>query len=854
MPTQLLIDGHSLLFRAYHALLQQNLRTQDGRPTGTIHGFLSMVIKVIEGEHPDRVIVAYDGPQKTFRHDQYLAYKANRAESPDEFRQQVPVALDIIRHLGIPTVMVEGFEADDVIASLTMMGKSHGYRTLIVTGDRDLLQLVDDDVLVLLTARTGISDLDRMDQTKVREKMGVEPAQVPDFKGLMGDSSDNIPGVPGIGAQSAKELLRRYENIEEIIRRLPELENNRWIKALSHHTEDARTYRDLATVVRDVPLEWPNVTEPFSFQVDDALLLLLDEWELKAIQRRILKAAGHGVNEIVVEKAEPEPVSQKLSVEYQLVSWENLGQGSARLVVWLNEAEELWVMDDQARIARYENGAWPQSSLWAWDSKRLYHWWIKEGRQEIPVKEDGKLQAYLLDSENGHYDLNSVAQRCHLGIPLSPPECLITIEHLIKQQAGEIEKWGLDRLYREVELPLSLVLAEMEENGIHVDRRELEALGKELELSIHSVQQEIYDLASVEFNINSPQQLGDVLFVKLNLPRAKKTKTGGYSTDAETLEKIAPLHPIVEKILFYRQLMKIKGTYVEGVLPLIGSDNRVHTTFHQTGTATGRLSSSDPNMQNIPVRLPLGRRVRRVFVPGPGRTFLAADYSQIELRILAHLSGDEHLIDAFWHGEDIHRRTAAEIFNIPIDQVDSTWRNRAKAVNFGIVYGISDFGLARDTGVSRREAKDYINRYFSRYPKLKEYFDGVIEKARTEGIVRTIMGRMRPLQDIHAKNRARRMYAERMAMNTAIQGSAADLIKIAMVSIRELSLSQHLQSRLVLQVHDELIWDAVDQEMNLLAELAEKAMTQAMTLTVPLVVEFKKGHTWEDMQPWDRAL
>ncbi len=394
----------------------------------------------------------------------------------------------------------------------------------------------------------------------------------------------------------------------------------------------------------------------------------------------------------------------------------------------------------------------------------------------------------------------------------------------------------------------------MEENGIYVDRRELQALGEELDLSIQGVQQQIYELAGLEFNINSPQQLGDILFVKLNLPTAKRTKTGGYSTDAETLEKISPLHPIVEHILFYRQLMKIKGTYVEGVLPLIGVDDRVHTTFHQTGTATGRLSSSDPNMQNIPVRVPLGRRVRSVFVPDSGRSFLAADYSQIELRILAHLSGDEHMIEAFWNEEDIHRRTAAEIFNIPIDQVDSTWRNRAKAVNFGIVYGISDFGLARDTKVSQQEAKDYIARYFNRYPRLKEYFDSIIEKARIEGLVRTIMGRIRPLRDIHSKNRARRMYAERMAMNTAIQGSAADLIKIAMVSIHDIASRQHLHSRLVLQVHDELIWDAVDEEMDLLAEQAEKAMTQAMDLKVPLVVEFKKGLNWEYMEPWSRTV
>ena len=845
MPTQLLIDGHSLLYRAYHALLTQDLKTKDNTPTGAIHGFLSMVIKVITGEQPDRVIVAYDGPHKTFRHDQYDAYKANRLESPDDFRQQVPLALDIVRRLGIPTVMVDGFEADDVIGTLTVMGKRKGYHTLIVSGDRDLLQLVDDDVKVLLTTRTGISDLDRMDPAKVQEKLGVRPDQIPDFKGLMGDTSDNIPGVRGIGEQSAKELLRRYDSVESIIQHVPELGNSRWIKALTGHEEEARTYRNLAQIVCSVPLKWPSTSEPFAFRVDDEAKSLLDKLELHAISRRLLK------DRAPVMAPSTSPSTSLLSRPHQVVPWDGLHPGSPYLIV-AEEGGQIWAMDQDGHIAQYIQGPWPKVPLWTWDSKRIYHLWLQKNMDGPSFSEDGSLQSYLLDSEQGHYDLAFVASLYHISIPQTVEEALITTEHLIGQQAQKIEAQALETLYREVELPLSRVLAEMEAVGMYVDRDQLTALGQELDESIHAVQNDIYDLALEDFNINSPQQLGEVLFVKLNLPSAKRTKTGGFSTDAETLEKIAPLHPIVDKILFYRQLMKIKGTYVEGLLPLIGADNRVHTTFHQTGTATGRLSSSEPNLQNIPVRLPLGRRVRGVFAASPERTFLAADYSQIELRMLAHLSGDDHLIEAFWNGEDIHRRTAAEIFNIPFDQVDRTWRNRAKAVNFGIVYGISDFGLARDTGVSLHEAKDYIARYFGRYPKLKAYFDRVIETARTEGVVRTVMGRVRPLKDIHSRNRARRMYAERMAMNTAIQGSAADLIKIAMVNLREQCRARNLQSQLVLQVHDELIWDSVDGEMPKLAQLADAAMTSAMDLRVPLVVEFKRGRTWENMIPWQR--
>ncbi len=847
MPTQLLIDGHSLLFRAYHALSRQNLQTTDGTPTGAIHGFLSMVLKVAEQEHPDRIIIAYDGPHKTFRHEQFPDYKGTRKASPEDFRIQVPYALEIVRHLGIPTMMVDGFEADDVIGTLSAMGSARGYNSLIVTGDRDLLQLVSPQVLVLLTVRAGVSELERMDAEKVVEKLGVSPEQVPDLKGLMGDVSDNIPGVRGIGEHSATVLIQRYRSIDRIIDNLPQIENPRWVKALTNHEEEARQCRDLATIVCDVPLQWPEVDEPFTLQADDTARELIERFQLHAIRRRIDPPASSAVPDGAALDG-----LRVIGGVWETVEWEQLSADASHWTAY-EEHGDIWVMDGHGATALWKGQQWPDTALWGWHGKAVYRQVLARGSDCPAFSEDGQLQAYLLNAELGQYDLGAIAQQQGIRPPASPSETLAVIDALVTKFAPSIAGQGLEPLYRDIELPLSRVLAEMEAAGMCVDRERLEGLGRELDESVKMLQAEIFSLAGMDFNINSPQQLGDVLFGKLSLPSAKRTKSGNYSTDADTLEKIAPLHPIVEQVLMYRQLMKIRGTYVEGMLPLIGADGRVHTTFHQTGTATGRLSSSDPNLQNIPVRLPLGRRVRSVFVPSPGRTLLAADYSQIELRILAHLSGDENLIQAFWNGEDIHRRTAAEIFNIPFDEVDSTWRSRAKAVNFGIVYGISDFGLARDTGVSQREAKEYIARYFARYPQLKVYFDGVIEAAREEGVVRTIMGRRRPLADIAAHNRARRMYAERMAVNTAIQGSAADLIKIAMVRLAGRLFAERVKSQLVLQVHDELIWDTVAGEEQALAAWAKDAMTGAMDLRVPLVVEFKQGATWESMRPWDGA-
>ncbi|MCY0897761.1 MAG: DNA polymerase I [Firmicutes bacterium] len=844
MPTQLLIDGHSLLFRAYHAL--PPLATQTGIPTGAIHGFTSMLLKVVDQEKPDRLVVVFDAPEVTFRHEQYEAYKAQREEAPDDFRQQVPHLVQLLESMGVPVLAVGGFEADDTLGTLAVMGEERGYRSLIVTGDRDLLQLVNEATEVLLTLRSGISDLQRMNRVKVKEKMGVWPEQIPDLKGLMGDGSDNIPGVPGIGQKSAIALLEQYGSIEEIIQHLNELSNPRWHSALAAHQEEARRYRDLATIVTTVPIDWPTLVEPFQWKRDGELVDLLGRLELHQVQQRLGLVAAPPQNK--AKRAPQKIVPALMEVNLAQFAWEC----DEPLGLWA-AGDEIWVYHPRQHYVAH--GQWqdlprPSPAFVSWGVKSLYRAAYQAHRPLPQFVGDVKLAAYLLDSERREYDLEKLGTEWGFPQPTSPAERVQVLWHLEQALAARLKEQDLDSLYQHVELPLARVLARMEAVGVAVDPGRLEGLGHEVLDLIRAKEEDIFRHAGMAFNINSQRQLGEVLFDRLGLPALKKTKTG-WSTDAETLENLRMLHPIVDDILEYRQLVKIHGTYVEGLLPLIGTDGRLHTTFHQTVTATGRLSSSDPNLQNIPVRLPLGRRVRSVFVPSPRRIFVAADYSQIELRMLAHLAGDDNLRQAFWEGEDIHRRTASEIFNVPLEAVDETWRSRAKAVNFGIIYGISDFGLSRDTGVSRSEARDYIDRYYQRYPSLKEFFESVLDQARNNGYVKTILGRRRWLPDILSKNRARRQYAERMAMNTVIQGSAADLIKVAMVRIDAEMQAQAYRSDMIIQVHDELIWDAVVEEARQLVRMATDHMKTALTLTVPLVVEVKWGHNWEQMMSWE---
>lgn len=839
MRRALLVDGHSLLFRAYHAL--PPLNRADGTPTGAVYGFAQMLLKAVEDTRPNAVVVAFDAHAPTFRHDAYEQYKANREAAPDDFHVQTPLTKDLLDQMGVVHLERPGYEADDILGSLAVRGQEEGWEILILTGDRDLLQLVRPGVIVLLTGRGGLTQIERLDAEGVMKKLGVRPDQVPDLKGLMGDTSDNIPGVPGIGEKSAVTLLTRYDRIDDIYQHLEDIAETRFKKALSGHEKDAFSSRELATIHTGLDVEpLAGGEEPFQITRTQALAEFLKAMGFESLRRRLFETGTDSSVKTATRASDKRPSpspSENLDELSVLDSWPD-GE-----VLGIEKAAGGFLLGTPSGVlGRYsgEIEGPPQQRLVGFKIKP----WLDEVPQAARARlDDAELASYLLDPGRSRYTVEGLVEQVG-GEGGGGVAALARIWPVVRERLSD---QGLARLYDTVELPLLHVLRRMERVGIRVDSPALDALGEELQEAIASLEREIYHLAGMEFNINSTGQLGEVLFDKLGLPAGKRTKTG-YSTDADVLEALRPLHPIVEAVLTYRQLTKLKGTYVDGLRPLV-VDGRIHTHFNQTVAATGRLSSNDPNLQNIPVRLPLGRRLRRVFLPSEGRVLFSADYSQIELRVLAHFSADPVLKDAFQSGQDIHRRTASEMFQVPLDEVSAELRSHAKAINFGIIYGISDYGLANNTGVSRQDAAEYIRQYFTRYPRIKAFLDGAIEDARRDGFVTTILGRRRYLPDIHSKNYPRRQYAERMAMNTVLQGTAADLIKVAMVRLDQAFRERGLKSSMVLQVHDELIWDMVPEEETEVAELARSIMATAIPLSVPLVIDTKRGANWETMEP-----
>ncbi|NLW55592.1 MAG: DNA polymerase I [Firmicutes bacterium] len=885
-----IIDGHSLAHRAFHALKQRDFRTSGGLPTGAIYGVVMMVLRLIEDEQPDYLVVAED-VGKTFRHEAYADYKGTRKPMDDDLRLQLPYIKEFYEQLGVPVVGMDGYEADDVIGSMARQAQEQGFQVCVVTGDKDSFQLVADGVCIYYTLR-GITDLVKVDSAYLQEKYGLTPAQWRDFKALRGDPADNIPGIPGIGEKTASRLLQKFNSLAEILERVEEISSPKVRNLIKTHREEAKRWADLVTIKCDLKLPVAPGDCRLAESYAERLVPFFEKMEFKSLLRKILPAAA----ETRVE------VGEELQPEVRMIDAEELPaclEGNTEAPVALQLL---------ATTANWEKG---QVIGLSFSKSPTEHWflplapdgeslpapltrWLADA-QAPKVCHDGKTQMMLADHYQARLDgLNfdtmlgtylvsggqgpaSLERAAAVVGGLEIPElvdekgkkksiyslpaewssdtlatvggqrtaALIKIFPLL---AERIKVEGVADLFYQVEMPLLSILFAMEKTGVKVCPEHLHTLKEKYTQKLAQLETEIYALAGEEFNISSPKQLGMILFERLGLPVQKRTKTG-YSTDAEVLEALADRHPLVQKVLDYRGLMKLNSTYVEALLNLAHPpDYRIHTTFNQAVTATGRLSSAEPNLQNIPIRTEEGREIRRCFIPeNRERVFLSADYSQIELRIMAHLAGDKKLIAAFHAEEDIHRRTAAEIFNLSPEQVGEELRERAKAVNFGIIYGISGFGLAKGTGVTRKEAEEFINAYFRKYEGVKSYLDDLINQAREDGYVTTIMNRRRYLPDLTARSFQRRSFAERMARNTPIQGSAADLIKLAMVRVYERLQREKIPAVLLIQVHDELLVEVEREALPEAAQILREEMERAYELKVPLRVDVKSGENWGDL-------
>ncbi|MCX7599534.1 MAG: DNA polymerase I [Armatimonadetes bacterium] len=866
----LAVDGNSLLFRAFHAL--PSLTTTTGQPTGALLGFAEMLLNLLEQEKPDAAVVVFDARGPTFRHEQYPQYKANRPPTPPELAQQVELAHQLVGAFGMKTLEVPGVEADDVIATLARRAAAEGWQVLAVSGDRDLVQIVGPQVRLLATVR-GFTDTRLYDEDRVREEFSVEPRRVAELKGLGGDSSDNIPGVPGIGPKTARKLLQQYGSLDELYKHLDEIQPPRIANLLREHRQSAELGARLATVADDVPLDaqpddfawpgpdWAHLRRLFAELEFSKLLPRLPEAE--AVEALISVACTPEEVEELVRQAGPQLGLAVAVLNERAVGVAFAGRDRAVYVpLGTTELEGLFADTGatEAADAARRILADPAVLKTCADAKRDMTALEAAGLALDGVDFDVSLAAYMVSPHRGVRALETLAMR-HLGYQLPAAEvadaesaaqgigrlALAAIE-LRPVLERELDQIGAGRLFREVEMPLIPILRAMERAGIAVDREALQRLGAELDQLTADLAHRIYELAGREFNLDSPRQLEKVLFEDLGLPRAGRTKTG-YSTSAAVLEKLAQEHEIARLILEYREYAKLRSTYVEGLLRLADDQGRVHTTFEQQVVATGRLSSRNPNLQNIPIRTEWGRKIRACFVaPGPDWLLVSADYSQIELRILAHLSGEPRLISAFERDEDIHQRTAALIFDVPPEAVNSDMRRVAKTVNYAVLYGMGPVSLAEQIGVSRQQAEEFIAHYFRELPQVKNYLDRTIAEARERLWVETVFGRRRPLPDLASEDARQRAYAERAAANTPIQGTAADIMKIAMVRLADrLPQSSHY-SRLLLQVHDELVLETPRDEVDTVAAIVKEVMQNAAELKVPLKADVKAGPNWRDMQ------
>lgn len=847
----LLVDGNSLMHRAFHAL---PLMEADGIYTNAIYGFLSMLLKVINEESVQYLAVCFDEHGPTFRHTVYPEYKAGRRETPQELRQQFTTILTLLDELGIRRYSLQGWEADDLLGTLSRKGEQAGAAPLLLTGDRDALQLVDGKTELMFT-RKGISETIRFTPSKVYEEFGFTPDQVTDWKGLAGDSSDNIPGVPGIGDKTAVKLLQQYGNLENILSNAENVKGKLGEK-LKNYADQARFSKELATIHRDAPIEF-SLNECLLSDIKKGIPAL-KKLKLNSIIRRMgddqEKEETDGAK-ITFLSFEP---AVSLTSEQKIADWLHNTKNDGQLCLFFEETVISLARKGGKQAKIILGGDLLTPGI---DPETAFRVLSEELKNGDAIIHDGKtwlhridrfgtilpesfgwdtmLAAYLLNPQEKSYRLKALCP--------DQPENAATLCSLAIWQQEQVEKDGMMKLMREIEQPLSFVLFRMEKAGFTVDPDFLQRLGDQYRSEIAERKAQVIQAAGgYTFNLNSPQQLGEVLFERMNLPHGKKTSKG-YSTSVEVLEGLRFEAPeLIEPLLRYRQLTKLNGTYIEGLMPLVDRENRVHSTFDQTATATGRISSSEPNLQNIPVRTEEGKEIREAFLPREGWILLDADYSQIELRLMAHFSGDSALINAFRNGEDIHALTASEIFDVPLDWVTPELRSRAKAVNFGLIYGISGFGLSRNTGVSRREAAEFIDKYFRTYPGVKRFMDRTAAEGAEKGYAETLMGRRRYLPELRSSKAPVREFGKRAAMNTPVQGTAADIIKLAMVRVDRALREAKMKSQLILQVHDELLLECPPEEVKQASELLREAMEGAIELRVPLVAEVHQGQNWAE--------
>ena len=826
-----LIDGHSIINRAFYGV--PDLTNKDGLHTNGIFGFVNILLKILEEEKPDYLTVAFDVHHPTFRHEMFTEYKGTRKGMPQELHEQVPVLKELLSAMGIRIMELPGYEADDLLGTVAKRSEAKGMDVLVVSGDRDLLQIVTDNIRVCIPkTKRGTTEYEMYYTKDVQEKYGLLPLQIIELKALMGDSSDNIPGVPGIGEKTATAILQQFENVENAHAHLEEIKPKRAKENLEAHYDMAIMSKKLATIETNAPYDYDwegartgNVFTKEAYELCQKLELkkLMAKFDLSELpQEEAVKTVT------ISDLTEAENIFAKAeNAELTAVALKNLDgtlnavnlvfDGDLYEVIPEGFMTEAYLLDKAERLLSH--------------GKKVVVSGLKEILKVLHVEE----RAGLYDIDIANYLINPV-------VSVKPSEIdVLTVWKEFGDAEKRLNELGMWKLYTEMEMPLVFVLAAMEMAGVKMNAQALKEYGNALAVKIAELEERIYEQAGEKFNINSPKQLGVILFEKMQLPGSKKTKTG-YSTSADVLEKLAPEQPIIRDILEYRTLAKLKSTYADGLLTCLDEDGRVRSTFQQTVTATGRLSSTEPNLQNIPIRMELGRLIRKVFVPQDGYVFVDADYSQIELRLLAHMSGDEVLIRAYNEAQDIHRLTASQVFHIPFEEVTDLQRRNAKAVNFGIVYGLSSYGLSEDLSISPKEAKKYIDHYFETYPKIKEFLDGTVAKAKEEGYVRTLYHRRRPVPELASSNFMQRAFGERIAMNSPIQGTAADIMKLAMIRVdRRL---RGMKSRILLQVHDELLIETAPEELEMVKQILQEEMTGAAKLSVKLEIDVHEGENW----------